>query len=443
MGVTDVPARTPPAPGPRRVLVTGANGFIGSAVVKALHRSGLQTRCVVRDATRFRRRFPNAEAHALDLTDARAHDVNSWTALLADVDAVVNVAGVLQPRRTSDAWDVHHRAPDALYAACEQLGARRVVHVSAVGVAEADTVYAASKRAGEACLRDRDLDWTILRPVLVIGDDSYGGTSLLRAMAAFPFMVPLIDRGATPVDIIHKDDLADGIVRLVVDATAAGEVLEPAAAGRLTLAELVVAYRQWLGLPAGRVLRVPMTLAKWIARIGDVARMPPVSSTALAQVGTRLTGDGEPFRRATGVTPGTLADILSRRPSGSQDLWHARLFLLRPLVRVALALLWTVSGLMGLFSSPAAYDAVAAALGRAAKPLAVAFSLVDLAIAVALARGWRLKLLADVQLAVVLGYTIGLSMLAPALWSDPIGGLLKNIPILLLILVHRVLEEER
>ena len=432
-----------PSARPGRVLVTGANGFIGSAVVTALQRVGLQTRCVVRDPARFQRRFPNAEACALDLTDAHAHEIICWTPLLAGVDAVVNVAGVLQPRRTSDAWDVHHRAPDALYAACEKTGTRRIVHVSAVGITDTETAYAASKRAGEACLTARNLDWTVLRPVVVLGDDSYGGTSLVRAMAAFPFAIPMIGDGATPLNVIHKDDLAEGIVSLVTNGGGVREVLEPAAAGRLTLVELVAAYRNWLGLSPRPVLRLPMPVARCIARVGDVTRMPPVTSTTLAQIGGRLTGDGAGFRQATGVVPRRLDEILSDRPSGSQDLWHARLFLLRPLLRMALALLWTVSGLVGLLAEPAAYESVAGALRAAVAPVAIAFGLVDLAIAGALVRGWRLKLMADVQTAVVVGYTLGLSLLAPALWSDPFGALLKNVPILFLVLVHRVLEEER
>ena len=427
----------------RRVLVLGANGFIGSAIVAALQRSGMRVRCIVRDIARFRRRFPHTEARALDLTDARAHEVRCWTELLADVDAVVNAAGVLQPRATSEAWAVHQLAPEALYAACEASDTRRVIHVSAVGVEEADTTFAASKRAGEASLMARGLDWTVLRPVLVIGSDSYGGTSLLRAMAAFPFVTPVIDSGDTPVQIVHKDDLADGIVRLVANAQAVGEVLEPAASGCVTLLELLTAYREWLGLRKGRVWHLPMTFAKCIARVGDFTSLPTVTTTALTQLGSGLTGEGARFQQATGVTPRNLATVLSDRPSGSQDLWHARLSLLRPLIRLALAVLWAVSGLVGLLSKPAAYEAVAATLGNAARPFAVALSLVDLAIAAALVRGWRLKMLADVQLALVLAYTIGLGFMAPGLWSDPFGGLLKNLPILALILVHRTLEEER
>ena len=57
--------------------------------------------------------------------------------------------------------------------------------------------------------------------------------------------------------------------------------------------------------------------------------------------------------------------------------------------------------------------------------------------------GWRLGLMAWIQMAMVLGYTVGPSLLAPVMWGDLFGSLLENIPILVLVLVHRVLEEER
>ena len=58
-------------------------------------------------------------------------------------------------------------------------------------------------------------------------------------------------------------------------------------------------------------------------------------------------------------------------------------------------------------------------------------------------RGWRPRLMAGVQAAMVLGYTAAFSVLAPVLWLLPLGGLLKNLPILALIAVVYVLEDER
>ena len=427
-----------------RVLVVGASGFIGSAVVAALQRAGLETRCVVRDAKRFRRRFPRSDVRALDLTSRAAQSTHSWAGLVDAMDAVVYVAGVLQPRDASEAWAVHRDAPRALYEACESAGVCRIVHVSAIGVEETDTVYAKSKRAGEELVMTGPLDWTLLRPAVVVGDGSYGGTSLLRAIAVFPFVTPVIDDGTTPMDTIHKDDLAAGIVRLLRTGRGVRTILEPAGATRLTFAQTVFAYRAWFGLPARPVVGVPFLVAAMLARFGDLTRMHPMTSTALAQFRTRLTGDACAFEEVTGIAPRGLAQVLSSRPCESQDLWHARLFLLRPLVRLSLAALWAVSGVLGLFADPAQYAFLFdAPVSGHAKAIAVAASVADLAIALALVRGWRSRLMAWMQMAMILGYTVGLSLLAPVMWADPFGALLKNVPILVLVLVHRILEEER
>lgn len=429
-----------------RVVVLGANGFIGSAIAAALVREGVTVRCVVRDPEKLANRFPGVETVKSDLRDESARDPRYWTEALTGAEAVVNAAGVLQPRRERDAWAVHCHAPDALFAACERMGVRRVIQISAVGVEEAETVYARSKRTADQKLMARDLDWTILRPAIVIGDGSYGGSSMLRAIAAFPWVTPVIGDGGNNLEFIHKDDLARAIARMVESGAAKRAVLEPASGERLTLLEAVRAYRRWLGLKAGPAVRVPIRWIRALARLGDVAKLDPVTTTALAQFEARLTGDAEGFDTATGVRARGLSAVLAGRPAESQDLWHARLYLVRPVVRVSLAALWLISGLLGVFSDPAQYVAILEPLTdnqTLAAALAVGMSLMDLAIAAALIVGWRLKELANFQLVMVIGYTLVLSVLAPDLWGDPFGGLLKNIPIIALIVVHRILEEER
>ncbi len=429
-----------------RVLILGANGFLGSAIVRALLRADINVRAAVRDPDKLARRFPRVEAIKAELRDEAAWRPDFWHAALDGVDAVVNAAGVLQPRRARDAWAVHLHAPDALFAACESAGVRRVIQISAIGVEEAETVYAQSKRAGDEALMARDLDWTVLRPVIVIGDGSYGGTSMLRALAACPWITPVIGDGTTALDVIHKDDLAAAIVRLLKTGGAKRAMLEPASAERLTLAETVTAYRRWLGLAGRPVVAMPSWCVDGLARIGDLARLDPLTTTAVAQFKARLTGDAHGFQTATGVQARGLSAVLSERSAETQDIWHARLYLLRPLIRLALAALWLVSGLLGLFADPARFLGVLDPIiddEILAVVLARGMGLVDLAIASALVLGWQLKALAIVQLVLVLGYTVGLSILSPGLWSDPFGGLLKNLPIVALVLVHRVLEEER
>lgn len=429
-----------------RILVLGANGFIGSSVVGALIEAGFMVYSVVRKPALLRRRFPSIETFQVDLRDETAKDPAFWNQAVENVDAIVNVAGVLQAQRERDAWAVHLHAPDALYTAYERAGGRRIVHMSAIGIDEAETTYARSKRAGDEALMARDLDWTILRPAIVFGDGSYGGTSMLRAIAAFPWVTPLLGDGKTLLDVVHKDDLAGAIVGLLKTGGARQAMLSPASFERLTLRDAVQAYRRWLGLSDGPTINIPLPLARILARFGDVVRLDPINSTAIAQFEARLTGDAEGFKAATGIQSRGLSEALRERPSETQDLWHARLYLLRPLIRLALAILWFVSGMLGWFADPASYAHLLAPITEdlvMVQVLGKMMSLADFAIAGTLIVGWRLKQMAIVQALIVLGYTLGLSLLAPSLWTDLMGGLLKNIPVLTLLGVQRILEEER
>lgn len=429
-----------------RLLVVGANGFIGSAIVAAARESGFDVRGAVRDPARLSARFPGIDAVEVDLATASVRDPVYWQPLLKGVDAVVFAAGVLQPRGKGAAWAIQVQAPDALYEACERAAIRRVVHISAVGVDQARTVFAQSKLAADNALMARDLDWTILRPAVVVGEGSYGGTSMLRAIAAFPGILPVIGDGRTEIDFIHNADLAAAVIRLVRSGDGLKTILEPASRERLTLADAVQAYRRWLGLPAARVIGMPVALVKAIVRIGDIAKLDPIVTTAVTQFETQLTGNPGKFEATTGVAARGLTEMLANRPSESQDLWHARLYLARPVVRLSLALLWLVSGLLGLFGDPVVFERLLAPLTQNQTMITVmvtGMSLVDLAIAGALFLGWRLRLFANIQFVVVIGYTLAIAVVAPSLWADPLGSVLKNLPILALLLVHRVLEQER
>ena len=75
--------------------------------------------------------------------------------------------------------------------------------------------------------------------------------------------------------------------------------------------------------------------------------------------------------------------------------------------------------------------------------MARAGGIADLALGLALLRDWRPKRVAQAQIALVAVYTAGLTLIAPGLWLDPFGGLLKNLPVLALLLVHLALAEER
>ena len=429
-----------------RILLTGANGFIGGQLLAGLRARDHEIVAAVRDPQALRRRFPGIEALAVDFNHDGLPEI--WRLRLADVDAVVNCAGVLQGGRGQDIEAIHATAPIALFDACVGAGVRKVVQISAISAdAEVGTDYALTKKRADDHLRTLDLDWTVLRPSLVYGDGSYGGTSAIRGLAGLPLATPQVGDGSVAFRPIHIADLVETVVRIVESDRFARQTLEPVGPETLTLREIVAKYRRWLGLGPALKPSIPLPVMRAMGRVADLAGGGPMGSAGLRQllagnVGRQPTGV---FEKAVGFRPASMDERLAERPAETQDLWQARLYFLKPLLRLTLAVLWLGSAIAGVLAPVDAYAAVAGSLAKIGLPprlLAIGFSLLDLAIAAALLLRLRPRLVAGAQVVVVLGYTLGLSVLAPSLWLDPFGALLKNLPILAAIGVW-ALEEER
>ncbi|MCO6901703.1 NAD(P)H-binding protein, partial [Pseudomonas aeruginosa] len=150
-----------------RVLVLGANGFIGLHLAAALSVAGWTVRAGARRPAEAARRAPAFDWIRADFADLTTSE--AWAPLLDGVDAVVNCVGVLQDGAGDSTALAHVAGPRALIQACEQAGVRRLIHISAVGADDAaGTAYARTKAETERLVRAADLDWLILRPSLVV-----------------------------------------------------------------------------------------------------------------------------------------------------------------------------------------------------------------------------------------------------------------------------------
>lgn len=428
-----------------RVLVVGAGGFIGAHISARLWTAGHDVVAGVRDVGPVARRLSFCSVIKIDVEDKV--DEESWSAPLHDIDAVIYCAGLLQA--SAERLDVvHHRAPAALFRACENAGVQRVIYVSAVSANEAaGTEYARSKLRGEQALQGRDLDWVVVRPSLVWSPvGSYGGTSALRGIAAVPGIVPVLGQGDQLFTPITVDDLAGFIVSLLGSREIRRVSIEPCGPETLSFRDIVVLHRRWLGLSDAPIVAVPRAVGRAACAIGDVLRLGPISTTALLQIEHGNAADSARFESIAGFRPTSMTQALAAHPAQEQDRWHARLYFAEPALRLALAVLWLVSGIAGLMADravilelaaiPGIPDSALLAAGRAA-------SVVDIAIAAALILRWHIGRVAALQLLLVAAYTVVLTLLNPGLWLDPLGPLLKNIPIALCIAFHSALAARR
>ncbi|MEH6663783.1 MAG: SDR family oxidoreductase [Brevundimonas sp.] len=428
-----------------KVLVPGATGLIGAHVAARLQAEGRQVVAAGRDRRLLAQRFPGRWVHA----DLARTDAARWAVLLQDVDAVVNCAGALQDGLGDDLAAVHDAGVRALLQGCAAAGVTRYVHISAAGLAEdRSTAFNRTKLAGEAAVEACGLDWIILRPGLVLAPTAYGGSALLRALAAFPLAIP----AAWPdrvVQVIGMTDLGRAVEAALRPGAPRNVTVDVLHEERLPLGDLLRRLRRWLGHDPAPILTVPAGLARLAGRIADalgwLGWRSPMRTASLEQLRMGVTGDGAAARRHLGVAPASLDGILNASPAGVQERWFARLYLMKPALIGGLAAFWFGSGVIGLVARDSAEAVlIAAGLSHDFSRAAVAGgSLVDLALGAAvLFRPWTRAALWG-MIAVTAAYLAGATLFRPDLWLDPLGPLVKTLPAAVLALAALAVLDDR
>jgi uncharacterized protein YbjT (DUF2867 family) len=425
------------------ILILGGTGFIGTAILQRLIADGHCVTGLGRDTSQAAHRFPGARFVHADL--ARMSASTDWAELVADHEVIVNCAGALQDGPRDDLAAVQERAMLALYQAARTAGGRRIVQISAhTGGGGTDLPFLATKRRADEALKSSGLEQVILRPALVVGRNAYGGTALLRALAGFPGFIPAVHSGSR-VETVALDDVAEAAVRAVDGRLPSGSDIALAAPDAGTLGEVLALHRAWLGLGPARIVSVPAFLARPVTALADLAGRlgwrSPLRSTAMQVMeGGVEAGSAAPAPFALR----SLAQTLGENPSGVQDLWFARLYLLKAPVLVTLSSFWLLSGLIPLLSVE---TAAAHFLPLLSPPAGYAATLATCALDVGLGlavlwRRWARQAL-WAMLAVSLAYLASASLVEPGLWLDPLGPLVKVLPSVLLTLVALATLDDR
>lgn len=431
----------------KKVLVLGGYGLIGEAVVERLLGDGHQVTGLGRDIRDAERRWPAVRWIAADM--ARLLAAEDWLPLVAGMDAVINAAGALQdgPRDRLDA--IHRGAVVALVAACEQAGVSRFVQISAIGADPASPdAFFSTKGEGDKAVANSSLEWTILRPGLVIAPVAYGGTALLRALAAFPGFIPAV-MARQPIQTVAVTEVAEAVSRAVTGSLPPRLSVDLVEAEPRSLADVLIAFRAWLGLPPARIVPMPAFLGGIAAVVADglglLGWRSPLRSAALAALARGVTGNAKSWNEISDQKLQPLEATLAAMPAHVQERWFARLWLLKPAVFGVLSLFWLVSGIVGFIRQDAAAGILVShglsptlALG-----MVLAGSVADIAVGAAvLVRSLaRLALLG--MIAITLAYLGAATALAPDLWLDPLGAMVKAVPALCLALVALAILDER
>jgi len=293
-----------------RILVTGASGFVGRALVAELANSGHSVRAAMRQPADV---FPRSvEVVAVsDLTRPV-----EWRALLKGVETVIHLAGIAHagPGIAEEAYDrVNRLATAELANAARSTGIRHLVFMSSIRAQSGPSsdkilhetdpshptdAYGRSKLAAEDAVRAAGLPFTILRPVLIYGSGVKGNLERLMRLAQKPWPLPFgLCRNRR--SLLARQNLIGAIHHTLQSPAAKGETYIVADQTPLTLAEIVTALRAGEGRAPGLLPIPPALIAMTLQALGRAEEWQRVGGTLVADPAKLMQAGWRPTIEAT------------------------------------------------------------------------------------------------------------------------------------------------
>lgn len=409
-----------------QILIIGGRGFIGRHLAAVLSAAGHQVAAPGRDK--------------IDLAEMSGRAICDE---LRGADAVINCAGLVSGASMNA---VHARGTEKLLKAAKVAGVRRLVHISALGAAvSGDTLYQQSKGAGEDVFRAHPAgmlpEFCVLRPSMIIGRGG-ASTAMLSALAALP-VTPVVNSGQ--VQPIHIGDFAELVLRVVESDKPLPLFLDAVGPEPMDINNLVRILGRWLQFPLRFSMSVPGSLLAGMGAIGSLFARVPLNRETLIMLRQGNTASPSAVTQALGHPPLPLAVALARTPADSTDRQMARLYFLRPVLRISLALMWIATGILsfGLYPLASSYTLMEQ-IGLTGTPAGIALfgaAALDTLLGLLLLIRWQPRLIGAAQLATMATFTLLALGLPAEYWLHPFAPLLKNLPIAAATLVMMAIED--
>jgi len=307
-----------------RVLITGAAGFLGSGLVPALAGGGY----IVRAATRTPQVVPDA-AEGVIVGDLRVS--TNLSAALADVDAVVHLAGMPPGPGANDRGDYRDNnlvSTRRLAESAARAGVKRFVYLSSVRAqtgpvsdrpltedlpAAPTDAYGRSKLEAEQAVAGSGVPAVILRPALVHGPGMRFNMATLLRFALTPYPLPVRSLPARR-SIVARPHLIDAVLLALSSDDMRGQTYLVADPEPLTLGEMVAVMRSAAGRRPNLV-PMPPAVVKAAARLmGLTDAVARIDGSLVVDPGRLLRAGWKPALSTREALADTVRRILANSP---------------------------------------------------------------------------------------------------------------------------------
>lgn len=246
-----------------KIAITGASGFVGSALLEALAESGHELRLLIHKSRPVSaENNPAGYSSHIETVPGDVHDTKSLQAAFQGVDVIFHLVGIIVETRRLTFEKTVAAGTQNVVDAAGVCGVKKIIYLSALGTSEkAESRYHQSKWKAEESVRDSGIDFVILRPSVIYGPGDEFLNMISAMIRKFPF-VPIIGSGDYLLQPVYIKDLTRIMVGCLTNREALGRTIEIGGPRAYSYKEIVGILKSHLNKN-----RINIYLPVWLMRI--------------------------------------------------------------------------------------------------------------------------------------------------------------------------------
>ncbi|UCD94900.1 MAG: complex I NDUFA9 subunit family protein [Candidatus Zixiibacteriota bacterium] len=262
-----------------KIAITGATGFVGGHLVKALSEKGHSLRLLS-----HRRHLAENAIKSVEVVRGDVHDPESLTSIFESIDAVYHLVGIIAETKTLTFDRTVAEGTKNVVSACVDQGIRRIIYLSAAGTSpNAASKYHKTKWIAEEAIRNSGIQYTIFRPSVIFGLDDGFVSMLVRIISGFP-LVPIIGDGRYQMQPVYIDDLVRIMSQAPENEKSLNKTIEVGGPERFQYREIVSILKRVLNKKRGNIY-LPLWFMKMNAFLLEQVMKPaPITRDQIAML---------------------------------------------------------------------------------------------------------------------------------------------------------------
>lgn len=251
---------------------------------------------------------------AVEVIEGDARDWNAVRDAVSGTDAVVHAVGIIRETEGRSFGDTNVGTTQSLIDAMRDVAASRLVYMGILGASDdPEMPYGRSRWQAESVVTDSGLEWTVVKPSLVLGVSDAVSRRTVKLLRTGPVaLLPFPDGGRTLLQPMYVSDLATALTLCVTEPERAGQTYKIGGPEQIALVDIARAFAAELGIKRVYSLPMPQFIIEFGAAVmGRILKDPPITAAELSQLRVDNVTALDSVEQAFGFAPRHFSDYVS------------------------------------------------------------------------------------------------------------------------------------